>query len=216
MQVEWKFYCGLVEIKPCENKFKSILHKTDGNTLFHIQCAYESQQKIVCAQVLKNVQYNILLDDKYLSTPDFAAIGYVTNITVLPTKLTLLNCNINVEAVDALVSEMEKRARCSLQGLHIETEAVGNAQIECIQKLLSNFGSLKHLFIRATKVVREFKSFHPESLGFQFSNLTELTLINVDVTPLLPLRDLAFTNLMTLHFKGDSIGIEVLATGLKH
>ena len=32
MLVVWKFFCGLIEIKPLEHKFKSILHKTEGNT----------------------------------------------------------------------------------------------------------------------------------------------------------------------------------------
>lgn len=104
MLVVWKLYCGLVKIELCETKFKSILHETEGSILYHIQCAYESQQQVACAQLLKAVHHHIHLADKYLSTPDFTALGYVTNTSERPTKLSLINCNMNVEAVDAILS----------------------------------------------------------------------------------------------------------------
>ena len=149
MLAVWKFYCGLVKINAFENKFKSILYKTQGNILFHFQCAYESQQKIPCAQLLKSIHYHIKLKNNYLSTPDFTAIGYVTNTTVIPTELSLLNCNINIEAIDALLSEIRDRARQSVQSLHVETVTVDTTQMECMKKLLANLRSLKHLFIKA-------------------------------------------------------------------
>ena len=149
MLVVWKFYCGLVKINPFEDKFKSVLQKTRGNVLFQFQCAYESQQKIACAQLLKSIHYQIQLKDNYLSTPDFTSIGYVTNTAVIPTKLSLLNCNINVESIDALLSEMEDRARHSVQSLHLQTETDNTTEMESISKLLANLGSLKYLFIGA-------------------------------------------------------------------
>ena len=62
-------------------------------TSYYIQCAYETQQQIACAQLLKSTKYHIQLTNKYLSTPDFTAIGYVTNTTVLSTMLSLTNCD---------------------------------------------------------------------------------------------------------------------------
>ena len=214
MLVVWKFYCGLVKIKAFENKFKSILHKSEGNILFHIQCAYETQQKIACAQLLKAIHYHFQLADKYLSTPDFTAIGYVTNTTVIPTKLSLLNCNINVEAIDALLSEMEDRARHSLQGLHVATETVDSAQMECIKKLLANLGSLKDLSIEA-KMMTEFES-PTEVTGNQLTNLTELSLINIDIGPLVNAFVFSDLTKLKLYFKGGSRYFGVLVAGLKN
>ena len=211
MLVVWKFYCGLVKIKVYENKFKAILRTSEGNTLFHIQCAYESQQKIACAQLLKAIHYHFKLADKYLSTPDFTAMGYVTNSTVIPTKLSLLNCQVNIEAINALLSEMDDRAMHSIQGLHIETETVDSSQMECIKKLLYNLGSLEDLFIEA-KVSTKLESF-PEVVGRQFSSLTEISIINVDSTPLL--REFTFKNLI-LHFKGGNSEFKSLVDSLKH
>ena len=118
MQVVWKFYFGMIKIKAFENKFKSILQQTKENTLHHFQCAYESQQQIVCAQLLKAVHYHIYQADKFLSTPDYTAIGYVVNTTVLSTRLTLINCEVDIAAIDALLSEIKEQARTSLHGLH--------------------------------------------------------------------------------------------------
>ncbi len=78
MLVVWKFYCGL--IRRSKTPYETILGKTQGNTLFHIQCAYKLQQKIACAQLLKAIHYHIQLDNDYLSVPDFI---FVTNTTLI-------------------------------------------------------------------------------------------------------------------------------------
>ncbi len=219
MLVVWKFYCGLVKIKPFQDKFKSILQETKGNTVFHIQCTYESQQQIVCAQLLKMIQYNIQITDKYLSTPDFTALGYVADKSVLPVKLALSNCNINVEAVTSLLSELRPGVDHLLQGLHIVTKSIDSTELTCIKKLLSNMGALKYLHIegKEEKLTTDFEG-TSEIHKYQPTKMTELSLINTRIRPLLHLGDLPFKSLRTLNLKG-SIGefneFKVLADGLK-
>ena len=177
----WKFYCGLVEIKVRENKFKSILKKTEGKVLFHIQCAYESQQKLACVQLLKSLSYHIELNNKYLSTPDLTAMGYVINTSESPIRLSVTNCNINIEAIDALLTEMEDRAKHSLQALHYESEIIENEEVQCIVKLLVNFGSLKTLCIESRKKAKVVPSVYSKSVTYHFSDITELMVYNLDI-----------------------------------
>ena len=212
MSVVWKFYCGLTDIKPHDNKFKLILQKTKNDTLYHFQCAYECQQKIPCAQLLKTINYHIELSNKYLSTPDFTAIGYVTDTTVIPIKLSLLN--VNEEAIDALLSEMKDRARASIHSLHMKTEALDDTQMKSIQKLLANLVLLRHLSLKA-KEARKL-DIPPLAVDYQFSNLTRLSLVNIDIPSLFHPRSLAFLNLSILTFKGDTEGLQVIAVGLQH
>ncbi len=222
MQVVWKFYCGLVEVTFKEDKFKLILHKTMGRTLYHIQCAYESQQKIVCAQLLKSMSYHIQLYDQYLSTPDFTAMGYVTNTSVLPIRLSITNCNINIESIDAFLSEMEDRAKHSLHALSYKSDIFGSTEVQCLVKLLTNFGSLKVVNIESDKKVKPpYYLDLPLPKLYQFTDITELKVYNTDVRPLFLLQNLQYfaklKALCLINCNIDGISdIEKLSEGLQN
>ena len=217
MQVVWKFYCGLVKIKPFEGKFRSILQRTVGSNVFHIQCTYETQQQIACAQLLKKIRYHMVLTDEYLSTPDFTAIGYVVDKSVLPVKLSLLNCNINIEAVTSLLSEFGHAAHHLLQSLCIVTETVDTAQLRCIKELLANVGALKsfHVEQKRRTILEDFTRCPENAL----TNLTEVILINTNAGSLLHLRNLPFKKLKFLNLKGSIRSpdeFDAVVDGLKH
>lgn len=77
MLVVWKFYCGLVKFASCEQKFKKIITKNSEHSLFHFQCAYESQQQVACDLLVKSTNENIHITDICLTTQDFTALGFV-------------------------------------------------------------------------------------------------------------------------------------------
>ena len=149
MLVVWKFYCGLVKFGIENARFKLILQSTFGNHLFHIQCAYESQQQLTCTQLLKSEKYYIQLVDKYLTTPDFTAMGYIMNKSVLPVTLSLENCKINIEAIDAMLLQMTGERRSLLQTLYFES---CDADMECVKRLLINVKSLKKLTLKTSSI----------------------------------------------------------------
>lgn len=101
MLVVLKFYCGLVEFNQDGQKFKKILEKTRGQSLLHFQCAYESQKQVACEKLLKSTDGCIQIADKYLTTHDFTAIGFVTAKPTVPAKLCLTRCNVNIDAIDS-------------------------------------------------------------------------------------------------------------------
>ena len=142
MLVVWKFYCGLVQFGIQNNTFKSILDGRNHNTLFHIQCAYESQQSILCTQLLKRYDYSIFFENSYLSIPDFTALGYVLNNTMEPITLSFDYCNINIEAIDAMLSQMGDTSKDMVQCLEI----VDSNIFCCVKKMLINL-KIKQLII---------------------------------------------------------------------
>ena len=148
MLAVWKFYCGLVKFGIENARFKSILQSTFEKNLFHIQCAYESQQQLTCTQLLKSKKYHIQLVDKYLTTPDFTAMGYIMNKSVLPVTLSLKNCKINIEAIDAMLLQMTGE-RSLLQTLHFESL---DADMECVKRILINVKSLKKLTLKISSI----------------------------------------------------------------
>ena len=134
MLVVWKFYCGLVQFGIQNNTFKSILDGRNKNTLFHIQCAYESQQSVLCTQLLKRYDYRIFFEHSYLSIPDFTALGYVINNTMEPITLSFDKCNMNIEAIDAMLSQMGDTSKDLVQCLEIKDSGI----FCCVMKMLIN------------------------------------------------------------------------------
>ena len=134
MLVVWKFYCGLVQFGIQNNTFKAILDGRKKNALFHIQCAYESQQSILCTQLLKRYDYSIFFKDSYLSIPDLSALGYVINNTMEPITLSFSHCNMNIEAIDAMLSQMGDTSKDMVQCLEIVYSNI----FCCVKKMLIN------------------------------------------------------------------------------
>ena len=141
MQTVWKFYCGLVKHDSDVSQFKMLIQQTKNkNNLFHIQCAYESQQKITCDGILEYTNALFHFSDQYLSIQDFTAIGYVMANSTLPIELSINGCNTSTEAIDALLAEVGDKSVKSLKFTQFE---MNDEHIQCIKKLLLNLESLK-------------------------------------------------------------------------
>ena len=162
MLVVWKFYCGLVQFGSQNSTFKAILDGTYENTLFHIQCVYESQQLIPCTQLLKRCGYNIFLKGYYLSIPDYTALGYVLNNTMEPITLSFEECNMNIEAIDAMLSQMGDTSKDMLQNLEIEDSDLG-----CAKKMLINL-NLKQLTCKVDYNFMTTEDIHMLADGLKF------------------------------------------------
>ena len=160
MLAVWKFYCGLVKFDVKSSRFKALLSNTSGKNLFHVQCAYESQQSLICTQLLKSKRYHMQLNGTYLTTPDFTAMGYIINASVLPVTLSLTNCKINFEAIDAMMLQMQDKT-CLLKDLCITS---CDTDMECVKKLLGNIKSVKRLVVGLTKATSHITSTHQVQL----------------------------------------------------
>lgn len=155
-----------------------MLDITPGGILYHIQCAYESQQSFTCPLLLERTKYRIALKDKNLTTPDFTAIGYVMSNSFLPTTLVAINCNINLDAIDAMVKDNAKQY--SLQNLQLESK-FDSADVSCIDKLLSRLRYLRKLNIKAREKICLSSTFH--TIRDYCTIITELRVEKALVTP---------------------------------
>ena len=138
MLVVWKFYCGLVKFSGENNMFGLILDITPGKILHHAQCAYESQQSLPCTQLPSS----FAVEDKYLTTPDCTAIGYALSKSVTSTKLSIVRCNLSIEAVNALVLQIVSNQ--TLQELCLHMQKFDDTEAECLGHLLQ-ISSLRKL-----------------------------------------------------------------------
>ena len=104
MQVVWKFYCGLdVNL----TKFEELMKLLQDDDLFQIQCAFESQQSIICDSVIQSGEEGSLtLKNRIMTPSDLTALGFVISNASYPVKKLVLNrCKIGEEEMDAFLKE---------------------------------------------------------------------------------------------------------------
>ena len=174
MLMVWKFLCGLIKFD--DNKFNTLAQKilSVANTLFLVQSTYECQDPIVCDLLLKLVQDTFEFDNQHLKTPDYTALGYVMAHTSAPLSLSLKDCNISGEAVDAMLSERDEK-KFSIHALRYHFETVDS---DCLQKLLHGSRSLANLEIYS----RNCSALASNSFDF-CTDLTMLRTKNVHLGP---------------------------------
>ncbi len=91
----WKFYCGLAQFDESCNQFKTLIDFMTQNcdTLFTVQCSFESQQQHTCNSVIESCN-SLSFKDKFLTPSDFTANSYV--IAILRITLYINLCLIAV------------------------------------------------------------------------------------------------------------------------
>ena len=113
----WKFYCGMVEFATpgTLDNFKLLLEKTKTRDLFHLRCAFESQQPLLCNHILASHDASIQLRNQSLNPADCTALGYVLRESEHSPKpctyLLMDNCLVSPEGLDALLKEI---GQCNL------------------------------------------------------------------------------------------------------
>ena len=99
LQNVWKFFCGLVK---SEDQCAALLQRTPYETLYKVQCSFESQKPSLCHTVVKDHQ--LYFKEKFITPSDFTAIAYViSNATQqVVHKLVFNHCTLGEEGIDVL------------------------------------------------------------------------------------------------------------------
>ena len=172
MQVVWKFYCGLdVNLPKFEELVK--LSQSHDDDLFQVQCAFESQQSIICDSVIQSGEEGSLtLKNRIMTPSDLTALGFVISNASYPVKKLVLNkCKIGEEEMDAFLKEAGDKV------LSITTFCFhgGNCRIrelEVINVLLKELTSLITLDISDTSLgLQKVKAL---TSGIHLTNLKKL------------------------------------------
>lgn len=127
MLTVWKFYCGLVKFDANDGKFEALGRKLLPNVLFLVQGAYESQQAEVCNLLLRLLELNLTFEGQNFTTLDFTALGYIMAKSSSPISLSFKDCNISIEATNAMLSESKGKS-FTIQSFRYCSDSVN---IEC-------------------------------------------------------------------------------------
>ena len=161
----WRFYCGTVMFEGRITELEQIMTSTKMDTLSKIQCAFESQQSIVCDRVLDFGRTDSLsFKDRILTPADFFSINYVISSTRY--------------SVAELVFDECEFDECELEqdGMNIFLETVSNITFyntschipleqfsSCSKLVLINCcidDSDVELLVNATKTYKELNTLH--------------------------------------------------------
>ena len=154
LQMVWKFYCGMVQFKVHSLVLNYIMSNTDLDMLYKIQCAFESQQQIVCDSVLELDKDDTLsFKDHSLIPTDFLAISYVISTTsYIVTTLTFTKCSLDGEGVALFLEKMSSVHLESIKYLGYHKRNCTVAQLKTIKVLLRKLTNLEVLDLDNTEL----------------------------------------------------------------
>ena len=221
MVVVWKFYCGLIGMKPnssFQNQIDLIVSSHVDETLFRVHCAFESQQSISCDAVLKHADDFTLSFWGTLNLADCHAICHVISNASQPT----LGLQFN-EVTSFKMSTIGKviMSCTNLQILDIRQNFIGSVGAAALAEGLKSCTNLQNLDIRRNNIGSDGAAALAEGLK-SCTNLQNLDIsmnnICSDGAAALANGLKSCTNLQTLYIGLNKIGSDgaaSLAEGLK-
>ena len=113
MRKVWTFYCGMVDFDNKQKRGRKIICHTNKDSHYGVQCAYESQQSVMCDIVVKSgIMGNLTFRDHILTSVDFNAIGYVISTTThVVDSLTFDKCKLSKEDLSILTAQAGRKLR---------------------------------------------------------------------------------------------------------
>ena len=155
MQVVWKFYCGLTLFKENDIKFVEIMKSSHvkEDSLFCVQCAFESQQSTACDYVVQSGECGTLSFKGHFLTPsDFTAIGYVMrNTAYLVEKLVLERSKLSHEGLNALLEEARENV-LTVKTLCFHGKDCNMEQYQLLNSCLEKMTAIEILDLSNTKL----------------------------------------------------------------
>ena len=217
----WKFYCGLIGLKP-NSSFRDLINliftSKHSNTLYRIHCAFESQQTISCDAVLDHADEFILsFNSETLNLADFNAMSHVISKASRPTLGLLLN-SLTSCTMSAVVKVI--KSCTNLQTLDISDNKIDSEGAAALAEALKSRTNLQTLNISFNSIDSEGAA----ALAEVFKSCTDLKTLDISDNKIGSVGAAALacglngTNLQTLGIYKNRIGsrgAEVLAEALK-
>ena len=166
----WTFYCGLVKFQfQAElTKFYEILYK-EYDMLPLLRCVFESQQQVVCDEVVKHFQGRIRLYST-LTPSDGSVLGYVISTTSQPvTELIVPHC----DDITQLLQQISCNNFRKLESLTISAP-MNDAGLQALSGILKSCASLQYASL-------EFQQLSPDGAKYVADGFKHLTIKKLDI-----------------------------------
>ena len=157
MQVVWKFYSGMVKSENCvsqiEHIIRSVGDKAIISSLYGVQCAYESQQLVVCDSYVTGTDGKLIYDFCTLTLADMTAVSYVISTTSHSvTKLGMVGCHLHDDHVRTLQQKISHNKLKCIKILCFQNNNIGDEGAEALADGLKSCSDLQALYLNNNNI----------------------------------------------------------------
>ena len=191
----WTFYFGLGMFEL--EMLKKMIGNIELSNLTHLTCysvlryGLESQQKVVCDEIMKQKKGSLCCDD-ILTPTDLQALGYIIATTSEPiTELRLKDCHYDDNRITILLEQLTLKDLHSLEHLQISSIISGN-EINMLVNVLNSATNLKSLKLKI-------KDNSPDDVKCLVDQMKQISGLCQ----------------LTLHYSSSASSIKVLISGLR-
>ena len=192
MLIVWKFYSGMVKFQNNVAQIDHIIRHAGAMrggdaSVYGVQCAYESQQRVVCDSIVKGSRGELSYSYSTLSPADMTAVGYVISTTSHPVMhLAMAGCHLHDYHVRTLLKKIiHNKLKCieekcfhgnsigaegavaladglkscsNLQGLDLSTNNIGAEVAVALADGLKSCSNLRDLYLSTNNIGAEAKA----------------------------------------------------------
>ena len=150
MMVVWKFYCGLIGMNVAlhsnlQEQVNLIFSSENANTLYRIQCAFESQMPKLYDAAIEYGDQSLSFKNTTFLPSDYNAIGHVISRASCPTlKLEFHSCKIDKDGIVRLGNVIKEKMK-AITTLLFHSKEPTIAQFQSLNVLLSKLTALEEL-----------------------------------------------------------------------
>jgi len=173
----WKFYFGMS--KTCIVEVQNeILKRNSSNSLFQVQCLYETNKSIEHYINTKNIK--LTFKDQFLNARDLAAIGFVISSYPYFNELSFNSCVLSEDSVASYMQEVSGHSEDTLRVLQfLNHDCRTPEQIEVIKSFVNALPNLEYLNMSGTNILKK----HSELLYNSLLCHKKLQVIKLSVLP---------------------------------
>ena len=149
----WKFYFGMEE--SIADVQKEILKKFSSDSMFQVQCLYETNKKIESFIDVKMVK--LCFKGQYVDARNLAAIGYVVSSYPYFKELTFDSCIISEDGVDSFKQEISACSKDTLKVLQFLNHEFTSKEVDVliVKSFVQSLPSLTCLNMTGTKICKK-------------------------------------------------------------
>ena len=149
----WKFYFGMEE--SIAEVQKEILKKFSNDSMFQVQCLYETNKKIESFIDVKMVK--LCFKEQYVDARNLAAIGYVVSSYPYFKELTFDSCIISEDGVDSFKQEISACSKDTLKVLQFLNHEFTSKEVDVliVKSFVQALPSLTCLNMTGTKICKK-------------------------------------------------------------
>ncbi len=150
----WKFFCGCSIFDNHSESLNQIMTSKHSNDLYRMQCAFESQQQIVCDSILEHkfLEFN----DHTFLPPDWHALSYTCNETSKAvTRLVFNKCNLDEAEAQIFIEKTRQDKINGIESLSFFPKTFSKEHLDVFQLFLSEFQFLTEIGLENTEIGEE-------------------------------------------------------------